>query len=331
MLRRILGAVARRGEVHNPAAGRVAAERCVAHARVAEIPAPVRVAPDDGAGVAEAIRWRQRHGANPEVFLFGVFGYLRESKRLMTVLTAFRELHRANPRTALLVAGEFVSTDLERAAAPLLGGPGIIRLPHLAEREFRLAASAVDACINLRYPAAGESSGIAIRLMGLGKPVLMTDSLECSRLPEGSCMRIVAGAAELESLLEHMAVVASMPETAAAIGERAAAHIPVSRARHTEGSGAVLGSAARGLLFGQLTLLGFDFANQRRRGVALVNRFFERPHGSGREVFFGDGHPSEARIGRIREFEGHHCLDDGVRGGVTQIAHHHSVVEMRLR
>ncbi len=226
MLRRILER-SRAVVVHNAAAARVAAEHAP-RARVVEIP-HLFVAPDNGAGIAEAIRWRQRHGANPELFLFGVFGYLRESKRLMTVLAAFRELHRANPRTALLVAGEFVSTDLERAATPLLAGPGVIRLPHLVEREFRLAASAVDACINLRYPAAGESSGIAIRMMGLGKPVLVTDSFECSQLPEGSCMRIAAGAAELDSLLEHMVVVASMPETAAAIGERAAAHI---RAEH---------------------------------------------------------------------------------------------------
>jgi hypothetical protein len=67
--------------------------------------------------------------------------------------------------------------------APLLGAPGVVRLPYLAEREFWLAARAVDACINLRYPAAGESSGIAIRMMGIGKPVLLTDGLESRRFP----------------------------------------------------------------------------------------------------------------------------------------------------
>ena len=78
------------------------------------------------------------------------------------------------PRAGLLIAGQFVSTDLERAVAPLLDAPGIWRLPYLAESEFWLAARAVDACINLRYPAAGESSGIAVRMMGIGKPVMVT-------------------------------------------------------------------------------------------------------------------------------------------------------------
>ena len=61
--------------------------------------------------------------------------------------------------------------------------------------------------------------------MGLGKAVMLTESPECSRFPEGVCIRIASGAAERDSLREHMTLVASMPEVAAAIGERAAAHI----------------------------------------------------------------------------------------------------------
>jgi len=222
MLRRIVER-SRAVVVHNPAAARIVAEHA-AQTPVVEIP-HLFVSPPSAIGGAEAIRWRQRAGVEPASFLFGVFGYLRESKRLMSVLDAFREVHRACPRTALLIAGEFVSSDLERAVSAMLPLPGIVRRPHLADREFWLAASAVDACINLRYPAAGETSGIAIRMMGIGKPVMLTESFECSRFPEDACMRIAPGVAERDSLLEHMTLVASMPDVAAAIGECAAAHI----------------------------------------------------------------------------------------------------------
>lgn len=226
MLRRIVER-SRAVVVHNPAAARVVAEHAT-QARAVEIP-HLFVAPRDPAGGAEAIRWRQRGGVDAASFLFGVFGYLRESKRLVTVLEAFADVCRAHPRTALLVAGEFVSTDLERAVSPMLSAAGVVRRPYLEEREFWLAAGAVDACINLRYPAAGETSGIAIRLMGLGKPVMLTESVECSRFPEDACIRIASGAAERDSLRAHMTLVASMPEVAWAIGDRAAAHI---RAHH---------------------------------------------------------------------------------------------------
>ncbi len=224
MLRRAVER-ARAVVVHNPAAARIAREHGAG--RVEEIRhlfAPPRLGSE-----AQAIRYRQRLGLLPGAFVFGVFGYLRESKRLMAVLEAFTPVQRDLPQAALLVAGEFVSSDLRRAAGPLLRAPGIYRLPHLPEREFWCAAQAVDACISLRYPAAGETSGIAIRLMGIGKPVLVTDGEECRAFPEDVCVRIPPGAEERASLREHMRLLTSVNEVAREIGRRGAAHV---RAHH---------------------------------------------------------------------------------------------------
>ncbi len=229
MLRRVAEG-ARAVVVHNPAAARLVLEHAP-KARVVELPhlalapaGPEGTGPG-GAPEAEILRYRQRLGVHPTAFLFGVFGYLRESKRLITALEALAAVRREFPRAALLVAGRFVSSDLERAAAPLLHAPGIFRLPYLSEREFWLAAGAVDACINLRHPAAGETSGIAIRFLGLGKPVLLTDGEETARLPEDACIRIPAGVAERQSLRQHMILLTSMSEVARAIGQRGARHI----------------------------------------------------------------------------------------------------------
>jgi glycosyltransferase involved in cell wall biosynthesis len=230
MLRRV-AEQARAVVVHNPAAARAVKQHAPA-ARVVEIPHLFQAPPGQTAtltGEAESIRYRQRLGVDPAAFLFGVFGYLRESKRLATALEAFAQLHRDNPRTSLLVAGQFVSTDLQRAVAPMMVQAGVVRQPHLSERDFWRAAQAVDACINLRYPPAGETSGIGIRLMGIGKPVMVTDGLECSRFPEDTCLRIAAGAAERDSLLHHMVLLTSMSGVARAIGQRGAGHI---RAHH---------------------------------------------------------------------------------------------------
>jgi glycosyltransferase involved in cell wall biosynthesis len=212
--------------VHNPAAAAAVLQHAPA-ARVVEIPHLFQE--PEPAREGEAMRRRQQWGVDPAAFLFGVFGYLRESKRLVSVLETFVKLHRENARTALLVAGQFVSTDLERAVAPMIPEAGVVRLPHLPEREFWLAARAVDACINLRYPPAGETSGIGIRLMGIGKPVLVTEGPECGRFPEDACLRIAAGAAERDSLMQHMVLLTSMSGVAGAIGQRGAEHV---RAHH---------------------------------------------------------------------------------------------------
>ena len=75
----------------------------------------------------------------------------------------------------------------------------------MSPSEYWTIASAVDACINLRYPAAGETSGVSIGMMSVGKPVIMTDSEENSGYPPGTCIKISPGLpeeAELESILD---------------------------------------------------------------------------------------------------------------------------------
>lgn len=221
MLRR-LAASALAVIVHNPAAAE-AVRRHAPAAAIVEIPHLFEspLLPDP----AEVLRWRQSRGFGPGDFVFGVFGYLRESKRLFSILAAFERLHRQTPHARLMIAGDFVSTDLERATAGLLSRPGIVRVPFLSPAEFWTAASAADACINLRYPAAGETSGIAVRLMGIGKPVLLTDSLEASRFPAEACIRIPAGTSERDSLWHHMVLLTSVPEAARTIASQGAAHV----------------------------------------------------------------------------------------------------------
>ncbi len=208
--------------VHNPAAA--AAVRAHApDAKVFEIPHLFR--PPPLAAGADILRYRQRIGVGPEAFLFGIFGYLRESKRVAQIIDAFQLLRRELPQAVLLIVGEFASSDLARTVATMASAPGIVRLPYLSESGFWLAAASVDACINLKYPGAGETSGIAIRLMGIGKPVMVTDSPEYARYLEDACIRIPPGASERASLLDHMRLLAGMPIAAEAIGIRAAAHI----------------------------------------------------------------------------------------------------------
>ena len=215
MLRRI--AEASTGVVvHNAAAARMVKEHAP-NARIFEIPhlfdAPPEPAP------AQVERLRERLGITPSTTLFAVLGHLRESKRLGSVLRAF-EAVRGDGRAKLLIAGDVVSSDYERSIAPLLQSPGVIRLPALPEREWWLHAHAVDVCINLRYPQAGETSGIAVRMMGIGKPVLVTAG---DHTP--GCVPVDPGPAESGMLAEMMRWLARFPDDALSLGAGARRHI----------------------------------------------------------------------------------------------------------
>jgi glycosyltransferase involved in cell wall biosynthesis len=216
MLKRI-AEVSKAIVVHNPAARKRVLEHAPG-ARVVEIPHFYLPSEKPEAAAVLAFRGGAR-------YLFGVFGYLRESKRLYSVFKAFARLRRMDPGVLLLVAGEFHSADLERSLGPLLESPGVRRVGHMSDSAFALATEAVDCCINLRYPSAGETSGIGVRLMGMGKPVMFSDGDENASLPDHAYLAVEPGIREETHLFEQMCVLATHPELGRAVGRRAAAHV----------------------------------------------------------------------------------------------------------
>jgi glycosyltransferase involved in cell wall biosynthesis len=222
MLRRILER-SRAVIVHNPGAAAIA--------RAVNQSIPIAVIPHfcevtDPPDAFDIARFRQSLGIAASTRLFGIFGYLREPKRILPCIHAFQRLHAMKPDTALLLAGEVVSGDLARLLpSELKQSPAIHRLPHLSERDFRIAAASVDCCLNLRYPGAGESSGIAVRLMSLAKPVIVTDNPENADFPLAAVLRNSPGIAEAEELFEHMLLVTQFPAIARDIGFEARRHI----------------------------------------------------------------------------------------------------------
>jgi glycosyltransferase involved in cell wall biosynthesis len=202
--------------VHNPAAARIVRDHAP-RTPIVEIPHLFEAPPLPDP--AEVSRLR------PAAFVFAIFGYLRESKRVMAALRAFRRVRATRPETALLLAGEFVSSDLARTIDPYLSLPGVCRIGHMTDSEFWRAAAAADVCVNLRYPTAGETSGITIRLMGAAKPVIVSNGEETSRYPDAACLRVDAGPAEEEMLAAYMLSLRHLPRLGTEIGRRAAEYI----------------------------------------------------------------------------------------------------------
>jgi glycosyltransferase involved in cell wall biosynthesis len=225
MLRRIAEA-SRALIVHNPAAVKMV----LAHApdaRVHEVPHPwTPPAPFSDAERLGLKQWLGIQGSH----VFAVLGHLRESKRLPAILRAFEWVRRQGVEATLLIAGRFVSPHLERSVAPFLDRPDIVRVDETSEADFWRLAAVADSCINLRHPSAGETSGITVRMMGLAKPVILTESEEVSRFPEDACLRVAPGVAEEAELGHYMILLARSPELAGEIGRRAAAYVHMHHA-----------------------------------------------------------------------------------------------------
>jgi glycosyltransferase involved in cell wall biosynthesis len=223
MLKRIATA-AQAVIVHNPRAGALVLDHAP-DARVVEIP---HFAPDPAVDGALVEVWRERCAFPRSTYVFGVFGHLRESKRILAVLRALHRLRSEGVDAALLLAGRFQSESLRLAALPLMEGPPVRHFGYLAEPDLRALIALVDCGISLRWPAAGETSGIALRLMAAGKPVVLTRGGEVDSFPDGMCVKVDSGPMEEDLLAECLRWLAVHPAAGRRIGALAREHL----ARH---------------------------------------------------------------------------------------------------
>jgi hypothetical protein len=92
------------------------------------------------------------------------------------------------------------------------------------ERLWALLA-ACDACVLLRAPTMGETSGSAIRALSLGKPLVVSDVGWFAELPDEVALKVPAGGdAEIEAIAAALERLAE-PGVAARTGEAARAYV----------------------------------------------------------------------------------------------------------
>ncbi len=84
------------------------------------------------------------------------------------------------------------------------------------------AMAACDVAVNLRHPTGGESSATLVRLLALGKAVVVTDAGSFAELPAGCVAPVAVDALEQEQLLELFRRLLGEPALRSALGENAA-------------------------------------------------------------------------------------------------------------
>ena len=157
--------------------------------------------------------------------VFGVFGNVNQSKRVPQLLEAFARLREEHPDAALLLVGATASGfDLERRLQRLgLDGAGVVRHDRVDEERLWAMMAACDAVVSLRSPTMGETSGVAIRALSLGKPLVVSANGWFAELPADVGLKVPVDDGEEDTLTAALELLASRPDVRAAMGERAAA------------------------------------------------------------------------------------------------------------
>jgi glycosyltransferase involved in cell wall biosynthesis len=155
--------------------------------------------------------WRIPHPAWPPAAVaperpdgdpvFGAFGNVNASKRVPQLLEAFARFRETHPTARLLLVGAAgVGAEVRHHRL----GDAVVREGYVDEDRLWALLSGVDAVVSLRSPTMGETSGIAVRALTLGKPLLVSDVGWFAELPDDVAFKIAPAELEVERLADAM-------------------------------------------------------------------------------------------------------------------------------
>jgi glycosyltransferase involved in cell wall biosynthesis len=153
--------------------------------------------------------------------VFGAFGHLNASKRIPQLLEAFAAVRRRHRNAKLLLVG----SASPRFDAKRLVGEGVERVDYVDENRLWSLMAACDACVSLRAPTMGETSGSVIRALSLGRPLVVSDLGWFAELPDDVALKVPVDEDEIPALAAALELLASSEPTQLAMSDAARAYV----------------------------------------------------------------------------------------------------------
>jgi glycosyltransferase involved in cell wall biosynthesis len=154
-------------------------------------------------------------GLPADRLVVGSFGHINPAKRLPQLLEGFTRFRERVPEALLLLVGS-VAPGVELEVPK-----GAIHFDYVPEDRLWSLLAATDICVSLRYPTMGETSGVAVRALTIGRPQVVSDVGWFSELPDEVAFKVPVGDDEVEALAEELERLAGDPELRAAMGAAA--------------------------------------------------------------------------------------------------------------
>ncbi len=142
--------------------------------------------------------------------IFASFGFVTEAKRIDVILRCMKKIiDNNNENFIYLIVGEEAKGVYEMSKyIKQLGLSDNARYLGFVElEELKDYIRLSDVCINLRYPTSGETSASLIRILGMGKPALVTNIGSFSEMPDEFCIKTNPGENEeneIYSIIQHL-------------------------------------------------------------------------------------------------------------------------------
>jgi glycosyltransferase involved in cell wall biosynthesis len=164
---------------------------------------------------------RESLGIKDDEVMICSAGYVNKNKRYDRILAALAEMPDLNYK--YVIAGKDRGRILENYLPRR--HTRILLRDHLPLLELEGLIAAADICINLRYPTMGESSGSLLRMMGYGKPTLVTNYGSYAEFPDYCVLKVEADIDETHMIKRYLQALASDEEFRASVGREASDYV----------------------------------------------------------------------------------------------------------
>lgn len=177
----------------------------------------------------EPSKLRKKFHIADDAFVIAMVGTITRFKRVEIVLNAFSIFKKSFPNAVLAISGTFADMgyyiEIQKIIEQDKYGLSVRMFGYLEIEDLIKLILASDVCVNLRYPTLGEMSGIIPRIMGLKKPLIVSDIDSFSELPDTACFKVAVGDGEAIEIAALFRQLAENPETLKIMGQAAEEYV----------------------------------------------------------------------------------------------------------
>ncbi len=166
---------------------------------------------------------RKELGLNGDTIIIGSFGFISSHKRMFIILKTYKNFCEEFPNSVLLIVGED-NIGLKNIIKEY-GIKSVIHKDFVPFQKMYEYMQVSDICVNLRYPTAGETSASVLRLMSMGKPVIVSNVGWFSELPDNCCAKVDVDNYEENILLEYLKILTSNEKLREKMGKNAKEYV----------------------------------------------------------------------------------------------------------
>ncbi len=169
---------------------------------------------------------RVRLGLPADGAIWASFGHINPYKRMESALRAFKRFRAEHPAAQYLLVGSVSpSYDLQALIRRLDLVDAVTVTGYVPRADFEHYVAAADLCLNLRFPTAGETSASLLRLLGAGRPTLVSAVGAFAELPPAVCALVDIDWSETALILAYARLLQSQPRIAYELGQNARRYV----------------------------------------------------------------------------------------------------------